>query len=650
MRPISLKLFLSIIFLGITIHAHAQTCNGSLGDPVINEDFGSGTNPGQPLANGVTNMGYVSTGCPNDGTYTIANSSGNCFGDAWHFLSNDHTMNPNGYMMIVNASVEPSIFFTQQTTVGQLCPNTVYEFAAYITNLDLPSTCSGAPILPNITFSIETTDGTVLKTYNTGDIPTTTADNYWTQYGTFFTTPANSNQAIVVKMTNNAPGGCGNDFALDDITFRACGPIIQSGFGSVNGSNVQSLCQGSNAVYNLKSTVTGENNPSYQWQSNTNGGGWVDIPGANAGSFDVQFNNAETGTYQYRLGIGNGSNISSVMCRVYAPPLTVNVTPLPVVPAIAAQAICVGYPLTLTASGGASYIWSGPGITASTQNPLVINSVTMANSGTYTVLAISPDGCSAAPVQAVVSVIPKVTPGVSSSNPVICAGESVQFNASGGAYYKWKPATGLSNDSIANPVATPLQTTTYTVDINNGACSDSSKTITVTVNKNPVADAGGNKVLFEGQSARLDGSVQGDNITSYSWSPATFLDNPNSLTPVTTPTGDITYTLTAVSQTCGISTSTVFVRVYKKITIPNTFSPNNDGINDYWNIDALVTYPDCSILVYNRYGQPVYQGTGYAKPWDGNYKGSPLPQGTYYYVIDLKNNTPKIAGWVLIVR
>ena len=650
MRPISLKLFLLFIFSGFSILSHAQTCNGSLGDPVINQDFGSGPNPGPPLANGVTNMGYVSNGCPNDGTYTIANSTGNCFNDAWHFLTQDHTGNPNGYMMVVNASVEPSIFFTQQTTVGQLCPNTNYQFAAYITNLNIPSLCGGRPILPNITFSIETANGTVLKTYNTGDIPTTTAENHWVQYGTFFTTPANSTQAIVVKMTNNAPGGCGNDFALDDITFRACGPIIQSGFDAINGPSQKGLCQGSNAAYTLEATVVGENNPFYQWQSNNNGGGWTDMPGSTASSLNVTFNNAVTGVYQYRVGIANGSNISSVQCRVYSPPRTIYVNPLPIVPAIAPQTVCEGFPLTLTATGGVSYTWSGPNIAPTSQNPLVINNVTMAGAGTYSVVALSDSGCTSIPVKVVVNVTPKVVPGLHSSNPVVCAGEPVQLNATGGVNYKWKPATGLSNDNIPNPVATPLQTTTYTVDINNGACSDSSKTITVTVNQNPVADAGSNKVLFEGQSARLDGSVKGDNITSYSWAPATFLDNPNSLTPVTTPTDDITYTLTAISQTCGTSTSTVFVRVFKKITIPNTFSPNNDGINDFWNIDALVTYPDCSIMVFNRYGQPVYDGLGYAKPWDGNYKGTPLPQGTYYYVIDLRNNTPKIAGWLLIVR
>jgi gliding motility-associated-like protein len=128
------------------------------------------------------------------------------------------------------------------------------------------------------------------------------------------------------------------------------------------------------------------------------------------------------------------------------------------------------------------------------------------------------------------------------------------------------------------------------------------------------------------------------------------LSDPTSPTAIASPTDNITYTLHAVSESCGISTSSVYIRVYKKIVIPNAFSPNNDGINDNWNIDALVTYPESSVLIYNRYGQQVYQSTGYAKPWDGTVNGAPLPGGTYYYVIDLKNSTPKIAGWVLIIK
>ena len=114
MRPIAVKLFLLLIFITLTLQTNAQTCTGSLGDPVINQDFGSGANPGPPLANGVTNMTYTTNNCPNDGEYTISNSltgSGNCHPDSWHNVISDHTGNPNGYMMIVNASFQPSIFF-----------------------------------------------------------------------------------------------------------------------------------------------------------------------------------------------------------------------------------------------------------------------------------------------------------------------------------------------------------------------------------------------------------------------------------------------------------------------------------------------------------------------------------------------------------
>ncbi len=644
---VQVKIFLLSICLLVFIKADAQTCTGSLGDPVIKQDFGSGTNPGQALPSSVTSYKYWDAGCPNDGLYTIANSIGNCFNNTWHTLSQDHTGNPGGYMMIVNASNDPGVFYIQKAGAGTLCPNTRYEFAAWIMNIILPSACGGKSIQPNITFSIETTDGVVLKKYNTGDIPPT-KDALWQQYGTFFDTPANVTD-VVVKMTNNATGGCGNDLALDDITFRPCGPVVQTGFGSAINSADQQLCEGGNASYTLKSQVTGGNNPAYQWQSNTSGQGWVDIAGENVDVLTVNFVNAKPGLYQYRVGVGTGSNISSAQCRVYSLPLGVNVNPLPIVPPIAAQTVCEGYTLKLTASGGAGYVWSGPNMPNSTQNPLVINNVTPANAGTYTVQVTSDKGCSALPVQTTVKVVPKVVAGTS-GNVAVCAGDSATLSATGGLYYKWTPSTGLDHDDVPNPVATPLQTTTYSVNVSNDGCNDDTKSVTVTVYQEPFANAGGNKVIFGGQSARLNGTVKGDSITSVYWTPAASLDNPNSPTPIASPVDNTTYTLHVVSQNCGIATSSVFVRVYKKIVVPNTFSPNNDGINDYWNIEALITYPESMTTVYDRYGQKIYQSTGYSKPWDGSHNGLPVPNGTYYYTIDLKNNTAKITGWVLIVR
>jgi gliding motility-associated-like protein len=642
------KIFLFAICILFFLEAHAQTCTGSLGDAVINQTFGSGTNPGAPLIGNLTNMAYTSSNCPNDGEYTIANSlviPGNCHPNTWHNVTSDHTGDPNGYMMIVNASFQPSIFFTQTAT--GLCPNTTYEFSSYILNLIKLAASGPGVIEPNITFSITTTSGQILAIDSTGTIPPTAAPT-WVKYGVFFTTPANVSD-VIVTMTNNAPGGNGNDLILDDIAFRPCGPIIQAGFASIGGPADQELCQGSNAVYTLKAKVIGNNNPAYQWQSNVNGSGWADIAGKTDDSLNVAFVNAVTGSYQYRLGVANVSNISSAQCRTYSSPLTVNVNPLPVVPAIAAQTVCEGYTLTLTASGGTAYTWSGPNMASTSQNPLVINNVTPADAGNYSVQVMSAQGCSAAPVQVTVKVVPKVVASIS-NNATVCAGEPTTLSASGGLYYKWTPSTGLDHDDTPNPVATPLQTTTYSVNVSNDGCNDDTKSVTISVLQNPVANAGSNKVIFEGQSVKLNGTIKGDSITSVYWTPATGLDNPASLTPIASPTDNITYTLNVVSQNCGTAISTVFVRVYKKITIPNTFSPNNDGINDLWNIDALVTYPESQLIVYDRYGQKVYQSTGYAKPWDGTANGTPLPYGTYYYVIDLKNKTPKIAGWVLIVR
>lgn len=88
----------------------------------------------------------------------------------------------------------------------------------------------------------------------------------------------------------------------------------------------------------------------------------------------------------------------------------------------------------------------------------------------------------------------------------------------------------------------------------------------------------------------------------------------------------------------------------EKIVIPNMFTPNGDGINDIWNIKALIQYPQCTVAIYTRYGSLVFQSRGYGKPWDGTYNGSQLPVGTYYYIIDTQTGLKKLAGYVTIVR
>lgn len=86
------------------------------------------------------------------------------------------------------------------------------------------------------------------------------------------------------------------------------------------------------------------------------------------------------------------------------------------------------------------------------------------------------------------------------------------------------------------------------------------------------------------------------------------------------------------------------------LKIPNTFTPNGDGVNDTWNILNIEAYPDCSINIFNRWGQKVYSSIGYVKSWDGQYNNAPLPVSTYYYIIDLKDGSKAYSGDITIIR
>jgi gliding motility-associated-like protein len=649
-------LFLPVLIIALVTHAAAQS---DLGDPVYTFNFGSGPNPGPPLGlnsqgTPYTTMAYT-TGCPNDGQYTIANcltDSNNCHPQTWETLDTDHTGNPYGYMMIINANLQPSVFFTAPVDVRYLCPNTTYRFSAYITNL-IQQAAQAGTIEPSITFTVTTTDGTVLATNSTGSIAPHDPDSPpWNLYSVKFTTPVNLT-SVIVTMTNNAPGGNGNDLALDDIEVRAYGPTISTPAFSI-GSGPSSLCEGKSATYRLSTHIQPNvfTNPAFQWQENINKAGWTDLPNETVQILNIntEFNPANTpGTYQYRLGVAEAANINSPLCRIYSRATTITVNPLPIVTGVLpAQSECSGGVLTLSASGGTSYIWTGPNMQPTTNNPLVIPHLTTANSGTYQVIVSNQYECAAAPVSTIVTVFPK-THITATGGTTVCEGIPVQLSVSGAVTYTWSPGKSLSDSTSANPIATPTDTTLYTVigtDAN--GCQDTA-TVKINIHKKPVANAGPNRYTYEGQSIQLLATAK--YASTYSWSPTTGLSNPTILRPVATPSSDITYTLTAISPyDCSVATSSVFVRVYKRITIPNTFSPNNDGINDTWDINALITYPESVMLIFNRYGQQIFKSIGYSKPWDGTYNGKPVPSGTYYYVLDLKDKKPVIAGYVMVVR
>lgn len=630
------------IFLSFIPRSHAQICTGSLGDPVVNITFGAGSNPGNPLTVSLPNLSYVSHSCPDDGFYTIANNSPDCFGSSWHIVQEDHTPGDNnGYMMVVNASFNSGDFYVD--TVKGLCSGTTYEFAAWLMNVMLPSACGGTGITPNLTFNIESPNGTVLGTYKTGNIPHS-ASPVWQQYGLFFKTPAGAS-TVVLRITNNAPGGCGNDLILDDITFRPCGPTVTSFVASNNTSSIDRCAYDQSTVLLSATVSAGYNNPSYQWQQSANNGSWTDIPGATTLSYTYT-PSGTAGVYKYRLAVAEAGNIGNSICRIVSNVTTITVHDKPATGIGSNSPVCTQQNILLHANTAASYKWTGPAnFSSAIANPVI--PATLSATGKYYLEIADTYGCKN---KDSTSVTVRQTPVAQTAGVInACKNDSAVLTASGGTNYLWSPATGLSATNIASPKAFITDTIVYTVVVGTNGCSDTAS-VTVNAQVTPLANAGADKYLFEGQSTTLNGTASGANLT-ISWTPPIRMIGGNTLTPTVNPVDNITYKLTVQSGLgCGSASDDVFVRVFKKLVIPSAFSPNGDGINDDWRIDALLAYPESSVSVFDRFGQLVYKSTGYNKPWNGTRSGKPLPVDTYYYIIDLKNNLPLVQGSVFIIR
>lgn len=634
--------FLLLLALVSATAKSQDQCQGSLGDPVLTYDFGRGSSGNGSAIPDKTNYSYV-TGQPQDGSYTIIKTTqgmGHVSSGSWLSVNNRTPNQANGYMMLINANDQQAGIFYQEEITG-LCPGTTYEFAAWIINV-----MAKPGIRPNVKFTIESMAGQVLKAFDTGEIPEGTSTD-WRRYAGTFKTP---NNRIIVKIKNNGLGGGGNDFAMDDITFRACGPVIMPSI-NMEPVSTKELCILIKKDFTFSADVTPGIyvDPEYLWQQMATNGSWYDLPGQTTTKLTQTFDNRPVGSYKYRLLTAEKGNINSENCRSNSPEFTINVVNPPAAVNLRAQTVCLGNEIAFDAqTNGAIYLWTGPNsFTSAEESPSIPNAGTNM-SGRYTVVVKTTGGC----IETEEIDLIVIQPPQTKINPVqpICKGSSVQLEASGGTTYRWLPATGLSTANIANPIASPTETTTYKVYASNGACEIPAE-ITVVVLKDPLADAGSDKKMMKGDFVQLSGMASGDEIV-YHWSPQTYLDNPNILNPIAIPPTDITYKLTVTSNYgCIISTDEVFVRVYEKVEVPNAFSPNGDGINDLWKITAADMFPTASVRVVNRYGEVVFQSSNYDdKPWDGKYKNSDVPTGVYYYVINLTTDVKPLSGPLTVIR
>jgi gliding motility-associated-like protein len=187
----------------------------------------------------------------------------------------------------------------------------------------------------------------------------------------------------------------------------------------------------------------------------------------------------------------------------------------------------------------------------------------------------------------------------------------------------------------------------------NSGCTSAPFSKTLIINPTPSIDAGPDKIITTGSSTTLDAFISNPSSYNYLWSPALNLSSATVLNPIAIPTITTVYNIVAMDKInfC-FNTDSVKINVVTKVSVPNAFSPNGDGINDKWVIEGLELYPDATVTVFTRGGQQIFETRNYkTNQWDGTNNGKPAPIGSYAYIIKLfKDKSDVIAGMLTILR
>ncbi len=323
------------------------------------------------------------------------------------------------------------------------------------------------------------------------------------------------------------------------------------------------------------------------------------------------------GNYSVIITDGNGcTSTGTVTITAPVPPvITITIT--------GNTPICPGDNVTLTASGAVVYSWSwGPTTTAVTVSPSVTT--------TYTLLAVDANGCSNT-ASVTVTVFPPVV-AVIVGDTILCVGDVENLTASGGTTYLWN--TGATSQSISVSAAG-----TYWVIVSVGGCNSDTASVTVVVNPLPVANAGADVTIDYGSGTQLSGTGG----TAYSWTPASGLGCTLCPNPIASPGSTTDYIVFVADANGCTDTDTVNVFVDEECGtpyLPNAFSPNGDGENDSLRIyiNNMNCITDFRIMIFNRWGEKVFQSADKYFRWDGDCESGILhgEQGSAVFVYRLR--------------
>ncbi|WP_026462568.1 T9SS C-terminal target domain-containing protein [Adhaeribacter aquaticus] len=466
-------------------------------------------------------------------------------------------------------------------------------------------------------------------------------------------------------------GGCDNFSRVIQVT------VIQAITNNTIG-NDQTVCYSTTAPAELTgSSPAGGGGPgsfTYRWESSLSGGDddFRAIPGATAQNYTPSPISATT---YFRRVVTSGT--TGTNCE----PSFSNVVVLTLVPDIQNNTIMVSEPVVCRGSvpvftgsnatggnGNLVYLWetSTTGATSGFNPATGTNNTRDYTPGfltqrtwfrrTVTSGGTNCPGASSEAIEVNVEAAP-VAPTVAAENVQVCVGTSatLRVTSTGHSYEWYTSATGgtpvfFGTEYVTAPITRP--TTYYVQAVSNNKCVSTTRTPVRVTTLDLTVDAGPDVEIIEGKNAVLTARVpNGATNPKYTWAPAEGLNTTEGASVIASPTKTTTYRVTVVTENGCETTDEVTITVTPRVVIVNTFSPNNDGINETWEIRNIENFPNATVEIFNRWGSQVYKAEGgYKIPWDGTFKGSMLPLATYYYVIRLNENEKPLTGSVTIIR
>ncbi|NNL09325.1 MAG: T9SS type B sorting domain-containing protein, partial [Croceitalea sp.] len=419
--------------------------------------------------------------------------------------------------------------------------------------------------------------------------------------------------SVILKMINNGAGGCGNDLAIDDIVFKTCGDNINLTDTSNNVS--LAICEDEGPIsttLNANPDFSVYSDHAYQWQVSNDGNIWNDIAGATGQTYDTPLLNTTT---FYRVKVAEDAiNLANDKCNTVSDIFKIDLITKPNPPMSDGDVVLCADELggvSVSVTSGVIVDWYDAPMGG---NLLLGNSLFIETdqNGTYYAQARSPNGNCSADNRTAVSIVYNDHPVEANEKNVFCEGTSLVLTTTS-TYIAYIWNTGATTPSITIDAPGDY---TVTVTDNNG-CSNT-KSFEISQIDLPIIT----NVVSDHRDFTVMTATTGDyeySIDGFNYQESPLFANKFGATYVI---------YVRDGNGCG-----VVEYVFDHLVVPRFFTPNGDGVNDWFKAEGITPNKDFEMRIFNRTSNLIYQTTNKDFSWDGRFMDRPLPASDYWYVM-----------------